>query len=122
MGRSSPTAAACSTRFIIMTRAGNSVSLDRQDTTGRSGIGEQTRPERRPCLGGARSFASGSGTPRQVLEQSLELLEAWESRIGAFVCTNLPGARAAADRATERWRAGRPLSPIDGIPIGVKDV
>ena len=35
---------------------------------------------------------------------------------------NLEAARAAADRSTERWRAGKPLSPIDGMPIGIKDI
>ena len=83
---------------------------------------EQTMPAMRPYHAATRTFASGSATARQFLEQSLELLDAWEPRVGAFVCTNLPAARATADRATERWRAGRPLSPIDGMPIGVKDV
>ena len=85
-------------------------------------IREQTKPAMRSYLAATRNFASGNATPRQFLERSLELLESWEPRIGAFVCTNLPDARAAADRATERWRAGRPLSPIDGMPIGIKDV
>jgi Asp-tRNA(Asn)/Glu-tRNA(Gln) amidotransferase A subunit family amidase len=98
------------------------VSLDRQDTIGTGGMREQTRPAMRPYLAATRNFAAGSATPRQFLEQSLELLDAWEPRVGAFVCINLPGARAAADRATERWRAGRPLSAIDGMPVGVKDV
>jgi Asp-tRNA(Asn)/Glu-tRNA(Gln) amidotransferase A subunit family amidase len=98
------------------------VSLDRQDTIGTGGMREQTRPAMRPYLAATRNFAAGSATPRQFLEQSLELLDAWEPRVGAFVCTNLPGARAAADRATERWRAGRPLSAIDGMPVGIKDV
>ena len=96
------------------------MSLDRQDTTGSSGI--DASPAMRPYLAATRNFASGRATPRQFLEQSLELLETWEPRIGAFVCTNLPDARAAADRASERWRAGRPLSPIDGMPVGIKDV
>ncbi len=85
-------------------------------------IREQTKPAMRSYLAATRNFAAGNATPRQFLERSLELLEIWEPRIGAFVCTNLPDARAAADRATERWRAGRPLSPIDGMPIGIKDV
>ncbi len=85
-------------------------------------IREQTKPAMRSYLAATRNFASGNATPRQFLERSLELLEIWEPRIGAFVCTNLPDARAAADRATERWCAGRPLSPIDGMPIGIKDV
>src|SRR3974390_2454115 len=122
MGRSNRTAAVCSTRSIITTRAGHNVSLDRQDTIGRSGMREQTRPALRPYLATTPNFASGTATPRQFLEQSLELLDAWEPRIGAFVCTNLPAARAAADRATERWRAGRPLSATDGMPVGIKDV
>jgi Asp-tRNA(Asn)/Glu-tRNA(Gln) amidotransferase A subunit family amidase len=98
------------------------VSLDQQDTIGTGGMREQTRPAMRPYLAATRNFAAGGATPRQFLEQSLELLDAWEPRVGAFVCTNLPGARAAADRASERWRAGRPLSAIDGMPIGIKDV
>ena len=83
---------------------------------------EQTKPVMRPYLAAANVFASGKQTPRQFLERSLALLEQWEPRIGAFVCTNLPAARAAAERSTERWRDGRPLSPIDGMPVGIKDI
>jgi Asp-tRNA(Asn)/Glu-tRNA(Gln) amidotransferase A subunit family amidase len=83
---------------------------------------EQTRPVMRPYLAAARNFASGKETPRQFLERSLDLLDLWEPRIGAFVCTNLPAARAAADLSTARWRSGEPLSPIDGMPIGIKDI
>src|ERR1700722_5240038 len=83
---------------------------------------EQTKPALRPYLATARSFASGAQTPRQFLERSLGLFELWEPRIGAFVHTNLPAARQAAERSTERWRAGKPLSPIDGIPVGIKDI
>ena len=83
---------------------------------------EQTKPVMRSYLAAAQNFASGKDTPRQFLEQSLALLESWEPRIGAFVCTNLPAAHAAAERSAERWRAGKPLSPIDGMPIGVKDI
>jgi Asp-tRNA(Asn)/Glu-tRNA(Gln) amidotransferase A subunit family amidase len=83
---------------------------------------EHAKPAMRSYLAATRNFVSGNTTPRQFLERSLELLESWEPRIGAFVCTDLPAARVAADRASERWRAGRPLSPIDGMPIGIKDV
>jgi Asp-tRNA(Asn)/Glu-tRNA(Gln) amidotransferase A subunit family amidase len=83
---------------------------------------EQARPQLRPYLAAAKQFAAGTATARQFLERSLELFELWEPRIGAFVCTNLPAARAASDKSTERWRAGKPLSPVDGMPIGIKDV
>src|ERR1700683_4978722 len=83
---------------------------------------DQIRPVMRPYLAAAQHFASGKETPREFLERSLALLEQWEPRIGAFVCTNVPAARAAADRSTARWRAGKPLSAIDGMPVGIKDI
>src|SRR5277367_4353239 len=85
-------------------------------------LAPEQRPVKRPFLTAAKNFGSGTQTPRQFLEQSLALLEQWEPRIGAFVCTNLPEARAAADRSTARWRAGKPASPIDGMPVGIKDI
>jgi Asp-tRNA(Asn)/Glu-tRNA(Gln) amidotransferase A subunit family amidase len=33
-----------------------------------------------------------------------------------------PAPRAAADESTACWKAGRPLSAIDGMPIGIKDL
>src|SRR5580704_14579715 len=83
---------------------------------------DQTKPIMRPYLKAAQNFASGKETPREFLEKSLVLLEQWEPRIGAFVCTNVPAAQAAADRSTARWRAGKPLSAIDGMPVGIKDI
>ena len=65
---------------------------------------------------------AGKNSPREFLERCIAELEAWEPKIGAFVTLSLAAARTAADRSTERWRAGKPLSPIDGMPIGVKDI
>ncbi len=83
---------------------------------------DQTKPVMRPYLAAAQNLASGKETPREFLEKSLVLLDQWEPRIGAFVCTNVPAARAAADNSTARWRAGKPLSAIDGMPVGIKDI
>jgi len=76
----------------------------------------------KPYLSATPRFAGGSDTPREFLERCLADLAALEPKIGAFVNLNLDGARAAADRATSRWHAGRPLSKIDGMPIGIKDI
>jgi len=76
----------------------------------------------RSYLAHASQFASGAESPRDFLEACLANLNTWEPKVGAFVNLNIDGARAAADRATERWRAGAPLSPIDGMPIGIKDI
>src|SRR5258705_1621396 len=76
----------------------------------------------RSYLAHATQFASGAENPRDFLEACLANLNTWEPKVGAFVNLNIEGARQAADRATARWRAGAPLSPIDGMPIGIKDI
>jgi len=67
-------------------------------------------------------FADGADTPRAYLERCLETIAAREPVVQAWVVRNDAGARAAADESTARWKAGRPLSPIDGLPIGIKDL
>jgi Asp-tRNA(Asn)/Glu-tRNA(Gln) amidotransferase A subunit family amidase len=83
---------------------------------------DATVPVLRPYLPSTADFAAGKDSPREFLERCLAALEVWEPRIGAFVTLNLPEACAAADRSTVRWRAGNPLSPIDGMPLGIKDI
>jgi Asp-tRNA(Asn)/Glu-tRNA(Gln) amidotransferase A subunit family amidase len=72
--------------------------------------------------GAVPAFQEGDDTPRAFLERCLATLTEQEPTVGAFVCLDLERARKAADIATERYRAGRPLSPIDGCPVGVKDI
>ncbi|MGZ3411002.1 MAG: amidase [Xanthobacteraceae bacterium] len=76
----------------------------------------------RPFLKHAEKFKAGTDTPRDFLERCLAHLEKEEPNVAAFVALNISGARAAADKSTERWRVGRPASPIDGMPMGIKDV
>src|SRR5262249_34612378 len=65
---------------------------------------------------------SGADTPRAYLERCLETIEKSDPVVKAFVALNPKGARAAADASTTRWKDRRPLSPIDGLPIGIKDL
>lgn len=81
-----------------------------------------SRPVPQSYLVAQSSFRAGTDNPRAFLERCLARLDEWEGRIHAFVNTNVPAARDAADRSSERWRAGRPLSAIDGMPLGVKDI
>ena len=83
---------------------------------------EKAEAHAKPYLAATPRFATGADTPRDFLERCLADLAALEPKIGAFVHLNLDGARAAADQATARWRDGKPLSPIDGMPIGIKDI
>jgi Asp-tRNA(Asn)/Glu-tRNA(Gln) amidotransferase A subunit family amidase len=83
---------------------------------------EITTPLMRPYLPATGKFPGGEDSPRAFLERCLAALDASERTIGAFVTLNLAAARAAADESTKRWRAGKPLSAIDGMPIGIKDI
>jgi Asp-tRNA(Asn)/Glu-tRNA(Gln) amidotransferase A subunit family amidase len=83
---------------------------------------DATTPVLRPYLPATADFTAGRDSPGDFLERCLVALDAWEPRIGAFVTLNLAEARAAADHSTARWRAGNPLSPIDGMPLGIKDI
>ena len=79
-------------------------------------------PERRSYFAASGSFADGTDSPRAFLDRCIAEMEARDGEVKAFVCTNLDDARAAADASTERWKSGSQISPIDGMPVGVKDV
>ena len=81
-----------------------------------------TTPQPMPFFSAAADFAAGRDTPREFLERCLARLEAFEPAVGAFVCHDIAAARAAADRSAARWRDDRALSPIDGMPLGIKDI
>src|SRR3954470_13500684 len=81
-----------------------------------------TLPQPMPFFTATAGFADGSDTPRAFLERCLDRLAEFELAVGAFVCHDIAAARIAADTAAARWRDGRPLSPVDGIPLGIKDI
>jgi Asp-tRNA(Asn)/Glu-tRNA(Gln) amidotransferase A subunit family amidase len=79
-------------------------------------------PRMHPFVSQTAAFASGASTPRAFLDGCLVEIANREPKVGAFVTLCIDAAREAADRSTERWRAGKPLSPIDGMPMGIKDI
>lgn len=81
-----------------------------------------TKHGMRPFHSAVTEFRDGSDTPRDYLERCIDVIEAREPDIQAFVTLDLEAARQSADAATARYKAGAPLSVIDGMPIGVKDV
>jgi Asp-tRNA(Asn)/Glu-tRNA(Gln) amidotransferase A subunit family amidase len=70
----------------------------------------------------ARRFTDGNDSPRAYLERCLETIAAREPVVKAFTAMNEAGARTAADASTARWKAGKPISSIDGMPIAIKDL
>ena len=79
-------------------------------------------PEPISFVRASAAFSAGRGTPRAFLEQCLAAVKRHDKSIEAFVTLDERGARKAADAATRRYKAGRPLSPVDGCPVAVKDI
>ena len=70
----------------------------------------------------AQRFAEGKDDPRAYLECCLATIAAREPAVKALTAINEDGARAAADASAARWKANRPLSSIDGMPVAIKDL
>jgi Asp-tRNA(Asn)/Glu-tRNA(Gln) amidotransferase A subunit family amidase len=67
-------------------------------------------------------FRADSSTPRKFLEACLKQIDRREPVVRAFVTLDIEGARKAADASDKRWKAKKPLSSIDGLPIAIKDI
>jgi Asp-tRNA(Asn)/Glu-tRNA(Gln) amidotransferase A subunit family amidase len=79
-------------------------------------------PTQRSFFDSLDAFKNGTDSPSAFLDRCIEAIDRYEPQVGAFVATNFEAARAAAAASTARWRAGITLSPIDGMPVGVKDI
>lgn len=67
-------------------------------------------------------FLEGQDTPSDYLERCFATIDEREPQVQAWVTLNRDVATREAEAASQRYRAGQPLSPIDGMPIGIKDV
>jgi aspartyl-tRNA(Asn)/glutamyl-tRNA(Gln) amidotransferase subunit A len=56
-----------------------------------------------------------------VTRAALERIAAWDEKINAMYVVDEVAARAQASLSEARWRAGETLSPLDGVPITIKD-
>ncbi len=70
---------------------------------------------------GAR-FRRGEATPSQAAAAYLERIGALDGRVKAYLTVTRETALGQAAEADARFAAGRPLSPLDGVPVAVKDL
>lgn len=66
------------------------------------------------------ALTDGDATASSLAEAALDSA-ARETNLNAFVALDRSVVMTQANAATQRRRSGSPLSPIDGIPIAVKD-
>jgi aspartyl-tRNA(Asn)/glutamyl-tRNA(Gln) amidotransferase subunit A len=69
----------------------------------------------------AAQYAAGGLSPVDVARACLERIEAWEPRLNAMYRVDRENALAAARASEARWRARQPLSPLDGVPVTIKE-
>ena len=66
-------------------------------------------------------YATRVLSPVEALQAVIERIARLNPAINAFAVMN-PQALAAAGESAARWRAGRPIGILDGVPCTVKDL
>lgn len=70
------------------------------------------------------AYSRGATTPSEVAERLLRVvaeLDEGKTPLRALINRDPDDLRTQARAATARYAAGRPLGPLDGVPVGVKD-
>ena len=80
-----------------------------------------TDPALMPAETLLQHFRHGTLSPVEALQAVMERVARLNPRLNAFAAMN-PAALEAAGQSATRWRAGRPIGPLDGVPCTVKDL
>ncbi len=66
-------------------------------------------------------FASGARRPSDVAQEMISVIQQKDEQLGAFLSIDEKDIMRQASEADERYANGTQRSPLDGIPIGLKD-
>src|SRR5713226_3036303 len=61
-------------------------------------------------------------SPVEATQAMFSRLDVLQPALNAFCVIDRDGAFAAARASEQRWMAGQPLSPLDGVPATIKDL
>ncbi|WP_075881317.1 amidase [Vreelandella massiliensis] len=67
-------------------------------------------------------FKARDASPLEATRAALERIARFNKEVNAYVFVDEEGAERAAKEAEKRWQKGSPLSPIDGVPVSLKDL
>ncbi|MET8018602.1 amidase [Streptomyces decoyicus] len=67
-------------------------------------------------------YAAGEFSPVEAVRAVLERAEAAQDATNCFTRIDADEALSGAKESAERWRAGTPAGPVDGVPVTVKDL
>jgi Asp-tRNA(Asn)/Glu-tRNA(Gln) amidotransferase A subunit family amidase len=69
----------------------------------------------------AARYEGGELSPVEATRALLARIEAWEPRLNAMYLVQRDAALRQARDAEGRWRVQAPLSPLDGVPVTIKE-
>lgn len=67
------------------------------------------------------AYRDRSCSPTEVVTSVLKRADALNPVVNAFIVLDRDGALSAAEASAARWRDGKPLGPLDGVPVTLKD-
>jgi aspartyl-tRNA(Asn)/glutamyl-tRNA(Gln) amidotransferase subunit A len=67
------------------------------------------------------AYSKGELSPVEAARHFFTRIDAWEPRVNAMYRIDRDGALEQARASEKRWRAGKPHSAIDGVPVTIKD-
>lgn len=79
-------------------------------------------PDAPSALELAAVLRAGGLDPVEAVELALARIVETDDLLGAFVTVDAERARSAAREAWRTLRAGEPVGPLHGVPVGVKDL
>ncbi|MFT3818774.1 MAG: amidase [Rubrivivax sp.] len=69
----------------------------------------------------SQAFAARSLSPVEAAQAVIAHVERWETKLHALWLFDPEGALAMARESEARWQRGAPLSPLDGVPVTIKE-
>ncbi|ETW11902.1 amidase [Roseivivax marinus] len=70
----------------------------------------------------SRLFRAKEASPLEATRAALDRIERFNPAVNAYVHVDREGAEKAARASAQRWGRGEPLSPLDGVPVSMKDL
>jgi aspartyl-tRNA(Asn)/glutamyl-tRNA(Gln) amidotransferase subunit A len=67
-------------------------------------------------------YAKGKASPVETMKAVLKRAGLLNPRVNALSVIDTDAALAAARASEKRWRKGKPLSPLDGVPVSIKEL
>ncbi len=68
-----------------------------------------------------KAYKSKKLSPVDVVDDVVAHIDTWEPKLKALYAPDFDAARTAAKAAATRWKKGKPVGPLDGVPITIKE-